>query len=215
MYYGKVEFEIGGNEPANANAPGNIVAFRADGVYHNHPGKAGRLYLISKDGDLDDIGGFDTNRSDDSLKATLLLNYETPAKPESQSSRTPESSPANQSQAKPVVYKKGDVLTGGIQGAEMVDYFSGNVMDMAGLDPSSMYYSGQVAVVLPDGTKADANCPLKMLKKLRGFGQVKGLQGGLQGATLTATFQPNEQMSSPQQVSLLYDGLKWQVTGIK
>jgi hypothetical protein len=73
-YYGKMEFEIGANGPANANAPGNIVAFRVDGEYNNRPGKAGRLYLISNDGSLDDIGGFDTNLSDDSLKASLLQN---------------------------------------------------------------------------------------------------------------------------------------------
>jgi hypothetical protein len=132
---------------------------------------------------------------------------------ERQLSQAPDEFPKHPSQPKPVVYHKGATVEAGIKGARMTFVAHGGQLDLMD-ENAPMVYLGRIAAVLPDGSEVDADCPLKILRGLRGYSDVTAGKRSEDGLALEATFVAKEQKANPQQVVLLYDGQKWRVRNI-
>ena len=133
------------------------------------------------------------------------------ATPEHQPSQTASELSKQSSEAKPMVYENGATVAARFNGANMMQMIPpGGQMDLTKDYPT--VYSGSITAILPDGTKVDANCPVKTLRTLRGYSDISAGKRAQEG--LRVTFLANEQSSNPQQVVLLYNGQKWRVTDI-
>jgi hypothetical protein len=68
----EIVFDPNGGYHVNAWLPGNIVIFRVDKTVEVGSGKAGTVYLINQDKQLESIDQVDLKKSDDELTAMYL-----------------------------------------------------------------------------------------------------------------------------------------------